>query len=1091
MADDDYYPPLVHRSRFRPDEAPFSLPDGLSVGQAPAELMGQPTDQTPFEMMNAAPVNPLGGDSVDSSTADVKAAYDREQDYKDSIFGKIAGMEIPQFGAEGSAINRVIDNANNPQLDGGGASVFGKMLGAVGIDGDGSRANTTWGQSLPNTATMLNPFAMASEGVKSASRWLGALKYPEKLETPDMLAPFGGAAMVAPFAPVHAVGSAGGKLRPRGAEAPSGANSPDSLPMDEGARLARADEQGWNPTTLYHATNQDFDAFDLDKAGSGINFGNPENAAFLTTSPKVADTYLTKRYLNDASTQSPGLIGSVENGVKTIYGEGDRVMPLRVRLGDDPDVYDHVGPYDPAFVKRAIDEARAAGKNAVVFNGMIDPGLSNLGQPKPSTVVAMLDPKNIRSKFAAFDPAKSGSSNLLAADQAKASIPGVIVQAAERAGADESPFSLPMDEGARLARAREGGFDTENETYRGLTAPYDSDIARQRPYQMFVRDPVVAGEFAGTEGPAPNVTPAYLRRGMALAVDAGGANWSGVPTAGLPEDVRGALGATASIDRIARRAKSLGYDTVEVKNVYDNQHGRMDKMSTVDVVFDPKNIRSKFAAFDPAKKDSPFLLAADQAKGSIPGVIVGAADRAEKGAVSDPKKPRVFYRGTNPGDERRISTGDKAWDGHLFASSRVDDARMYGSHITRVEAKPDAKILYEGSADFVKVAGRMRKGENLLTFSSRAAEAAKAAGYDAVHFTRQGDVGTAIINRDKFDVMDEAPQPKGDKSGPFELSADQAKASLPGVFAQAAERESQGPFSQAPKGVRAYHGSPHDFDRFDMSKIGTGEGAQAYGHGLYFAEAEDVAKEYRRRLSPDMPKAEPHLEAAARSFADFGSSEQDTIAGLRQAYKGANDDQINAAVMSVYGRKPGRMYEVNINADPEHFLDWDKPLSQQSEAVRGALAGFPQMNPAPVKYTQNGRWHTLRSGDAEWDLGEVKGGFQQHTNAGPLGPVYKTIDEAKAAIQNSGPMKDAYASTLMTRLGSGPYGGGEASQALREAGIPGIRYLDQGSRGAGEGSRNWVVFDDKIIEILKKYGIIAPPIGAGLFGATKGEDDEG
>ena len=38
------------------------------------------------------------------------------------------------------------------------------------------------------------------------------------------------------------------------------------------------------------------------------------------------------------------------------------------------------------------------------------------------------------------------------------------------------------------------------------------------------------------------------------------------------------------------------------------------------------------------------------------------------------------------------------------------------------------------------------------------------------------------------------------------------------------------------KGIRAFHGSPYDFNAFDMSKIGTGEGAQAYGHGLYLAE---------------------------------------------------------------------------------------------------------------------------------------------------------------------------------------------------------------------------------------------------------------
>ena len=43
-------------------------------------------------------------------------------------------------------------------------------------------------------------------------------------------------------------------------------------------------------------------------------------------------------------------------------------------------------------------------------------------------------------------------------------------------------------------------------------------------------------------------------------------------------------------------------------------------------------------------------------------------------------------------------------------------------------------------------------------------------------------------------------------------------------------------------GAIVWHGSPHKFDTFDRSKIGTGEGAQAYGHGLYLAEAPDVAR---------------------------------------------------------------------------------------------------------------------------------------------------------------------------------------------------------------------------------------------------------
>ena len=64
--------------------------------------------------------------------------------------------------------------------------------------------------------------------------------------------------------------------------------------------------------------------------------------------------------------------------------------------------------------------------------------------------------------------------------------------------------------------------------------------------------------------------------------------------------------------------------------------------------------------------------------------------------------------------------------------------------------------------------------------------------------------------------------------------------------------------------MTAYHGTPHTFPgtaenplgEFDPTKIGTGEGAQAYGHGLYFAENEDVAKEY-----PDVKTDYNHVDA--------------------------------------------------------------------------------------------------------------------------------------------------------------------------------------------------------------------------------------
>ena len=47
----------------------------------------------------------------------------------------------------------------------------------------------------------------------------------------------------------------------------------------------------------------------------------------------------------------------------------------------------------------------------------------------------------------------------------------------------------------------------------------------------------------------------------------------------------------------------------------------------------------------------------------------------------------------------------------------------------------------------------------------------------------------------------------------------------------------------------AWHGSPHDFVEFLLSAIGTGEGAQAHGWGLYFAQNRRTSEEYKKRLA--------------------------------------------------------------------------------------------------------------------------------------------------------------------------------------------------------------------------------------------------
>ena len=50
---------------------------------------------------------------------------------------------------------------------------------------------------------------------------------------------------------------------------------------------------------------------------------------------------------------------------------------------------------------------------------------------------------------------------------------------------------------------------------------------------------------------------------------------------------------------------------------------------------------------------------------------------------------------------------------------------------------------------------------------------------------------------------------------------------------------------------QAWHGSPHSFDKFSLSAIGSGEGVQAFGHGLYFAEQKFIAEFYAKALAKD------------------------------------------------------------------------------------------------------------------------------------------------------------------------------------------------------------------------------------------------
>lgn len=288
-----------------------------------------------------------------------------------------------------------------------------------------------------------------------------------------------------------------------------------------------------------------------------------------------------------------------------------------------------------------------------------------------------------------------------------------------------------------------------------------------------------------------------------------------------------------------------------------------------------------------------------------------------------------------------------------------------------------------------------------------------------------------------------------------------------------------GMVDDAPKGIKAYHGSPHDFDQFDMSKIGTGEGAQAYGHGLYFAENEAVAKGYRDALAPGMGdgalRAVGVSDGDLRSMRQFTQSSVDPDVALRDwlGWTGKRETpELRDAFMREWnGRNQGRMYEVNINANPDDFLDWDAPLSEQPQVAQ--KLGFSTMDEAAIhaeaqrimEAQPNGAWMNDPASKARVD--ELQNMLDNITPNLTGQEYYRGASEGDVAH-------------LLSQMGHGDPSG--MTETLRGQGIPGIKYKDAGSRGAEGGTRNYVVFDDKLITILRQYGLLPALLGgSGIF----------
>ena len=279
--------------------------------------------------------------------------------------------------------------------------------------------------------------------------------------------------------------------------------------------------------------------------------------------------------------------------------------------------------------------------------------------------------------------------------------------------------------------------------------------------------------------------------------------------------------------------------------------------------------------------------------------------------------------------------------------------------------------------------------------------------------------------------------------------------------------------------IRAYHGSPHDFDRFSTESIGMGEGAQQYGHGLYFAEREPTALSYRDALTPRDYEFENYLaiqNEMAENSGDYTRMEflqqamnHDTPQDFRNIASDSDydDDYREMAAdfadeMEAFRNESGepvnfgRMYEVDIDAQPEELLDFDAPLSEQSDQVKNM-------------------WDNWKASAAGKKVAaEMPGNFE--------GDI--TGQEMHSLIYEGMPPnpEQQYGRGMATKESI------DTTQYLRDQGLKGIKYADAQTRFSPKGrTSNYVIFDDATVDIARKYGV-SMPVAAGLLSGGLGTE---
>jgi hypothetical protein len=268
----------------------------------------------------------------------------------------------------------------------------------------------------------------------------------------------------------------------------------------------------------------------------------------------------------------------------------------------------------------------------------------------------------------------------------------------------------------------------------------------------------------------------------------------------------------------------------------------------------------------------------------------------------------------------------------------------------------------------------------------------------------------------------------------------------------------------APGSTTVYHGSPHTFDRFDISKIGTGEGQQAYGRGLYVAQNPNVAQEYQRNLSKDVfnvdgqifdPTKLQHLNVKTLVYKNkledaIEKAKQISISDSPSANLAKQDLSVLQDIQNKGGlqKHEGNFYKVDVPTRyVNRMLDWDEPLKNQPTHIRKLAKSLGlDLNDA--------------GGDLIGYLGKGEEGKKVLQDAGISGIKYLDQTSRNAHGWHITPADETVKGKWMVKSGDYRSNGlffdteAEAKKALKEK--------------LGSATKNMVVFDGNHLKIIER-----------------------